>query len=111
MKRALVLLAIAMLAGCASAPASSSSAPPLQVSLLQRGTPAADVYYFRGPINIQYDLAVKNPTFFNFRPKAGKPAPWSHGYHHLFETDLRIGAWGHVLHGSAVHWIDDGLMS
>lgn len=62
MKRALALLAIAVLAGCASAPASSNGAPPLQVNLLQRGTPAADVYYFRGPVNIQYDLAVKNPT-------------------------------------------------
>lgn len=29
-------------------------------------------------------LAVKNPDFFDFRPRAdGKPPPWSHGYHHL----------------------------
>ena len=63
MKRALVVVAIAMLAGCASTPADSAGAPPLQVSLLQRGTsPASDVFYFRGPVNIQYDLAVKNPT-------------------------------------------------
>lgn len=62
MKRALTFLAIAMLAGCASAPGSSSGAPPLQVSLLQSGAPAADVYYFRGPVNIQYDLAIRNPT-------------------------------------------------
>ena len=62
MKQALAFLAIAMLAGCASSAASSSDAPPLQVSLLQSGSPAADIYYFRGPVNIQYDLAVKNPT-------------------------------------------------
>lgn len=62
MKHAFALLAIALLAGCASAPASSSGAPALKIDLLQRGAPAADVYYFRGPINIQYDLAVQNPT-------------------------------------------------
>jgi hypothetical protein len=62
MKQTLALLAITILAGCASAPASSDGAPPLQVTLLQRGTAAPDVYYFRGPVNIQYDLAVKNPT-------------------------------------------------
>ena len=62
MKQTLALLAIAILAGCASSPASSDGAPPLQVTLLQRGTAAPDVYYFRGPVNIQYDLAVKNPT-------------------------------------------------
>lgn len=63
MRRTLALLAIVILAGCASSAATSSSnAPALQMTLLQRGTPAADVFYFRGPINIQYDLAIKNPT-------------------------------------------------
>src|SRR3954447_24985799 len=62
MKRIVALLAIALVTGCASSQSSSSTAPPLKVSLLQRGTPAADVYYFRGPINIEYDLAVANPT-------------------------------------------------
>ena len=63
MKRTLALLAVAFLvAGCASSATTTSNAPPLQLSLLQRGAPAADVFYFRGPINIQYDLAIKNPT-------------------------------------------------
>jgi hypothetical protein len=62
MKQTLALLAIAVLAGCASSAATSSNAPPLQLTLLQRGAPAADVFYFRGPVNIQYDLAIKNPT-------------------------------------------------
>jgi hypothetical protein len=56
------LAAIVILAACASSATSSSNAPPLQLTLLQRGAPAADVFYFRGPINIQYDLAIKNPT-------------------------------------------------
>jgi len=62
MKRALVLFAIVLMAGCASSAATSSNAPPLQMTLLQRGAPAADVFYFRGPVNVQYDLAVRNPT-------------------------------------------------
>jgi hypothetical protein len=33
-------------------------------------------------------LAVKNPTFFTFRPKPNKPAPWSHGYHKLPDGTL-----------------------
>ena len=48
MNQTLTLLAIAILAGCASAPASSNGAPPLQVTLLQRGTAhvvAVDVGY------------------------------------------------------------------
>ena len=28
-------------------------------------------------------LAVKNPDFFDFKPKDGKKPPWSHGYHTL----------------------------
>src|SRR5947207_447988 len=62
MRRTLALLAIVFLASCASSATSSSTAPPLQMTLLQRGAPAADVFYFRGPINIQYDLAIRNPT-------------------------------------------------
>ncbi len=34
-------------------------------------------------------LAVKNPGFFNFGPRAdGKPPPWSHGYHKLPDGTL-----------------------
>jgi hypothetical protein len=33
-------------------------------------------------------LAVKNPDFFDFRPKGGKAPPWSHGYHRLPDGTL-----------------------
>jgi hypothetical protein len=63
MRRILALAAIAILAGCASSRGTDSAgAPPLQVTLAQIGTPASDMYFFRGPINVQYELTVKNPT-------------------------------------------------
>lgn len=57
-----VLVTTLLLGGCASATGTSSNAPPLEVTLTQVGTPASEMYFFRGPINIQYDLAVRNPT-------------------------------------------------
>src|SRR5262249_20296564 len=34
-------------------------------------------------------LAVRNPDFFDFRPRAdGKPPPWSHGFHKLPDGTL-----------------------
>src|SRR5262249_5693568 len=33
-------------------------------------------------------LAVKNPDFFDFKPKSGKAPPWSHGYHRLPDNTL-----------------------
>ncbi|HEV7485166.1 MAG TPA: hypothetical protein VGQ65_05750 [Thermoanaerobaculia bacterium] len=44
--------------------ASSSSgaeAPKLDIQLRQASMPG-DVFYFRGPVNLQYQLAVTNPT-------------------------------------------------
>ena len=61
MKRALLSIAIAMLVACAST-SSSNEGPPLQATLLQVGAPSPDTYYFRGPVNIQYALTIKNPT-------------------------------------------------
>jgi hypothetical protein len=61
MKRILALLAIVLVAGCASS-AISNAGPPLQLTLLQRGAPIPDVFYFRGPVNVAYDLAIRNPT-------------------------------------------------
>jgi hypothetical protein len=54
---AVLLLA---LGGCASS-ASDSSGPNLGIHLEQAsGVP--DMFYFRGPINLQYRLTVANPT-------------------------------------------------
>jgi hypothetical protein len=61
MRKSLALAVIALLAGCASS-SPSSDAPPLDLKLVQVGTPAADMYYFSGPINVQYDLVAHNPA-------------------------------------------------
>lgn len=39
----------------------SSSAPGLQLHLAQTTGPN-DIYYFRGPVNVQYALQITNPT-------------------------------------------------
>lgn len=44
-------------AACAS---SQSDAPPVEIALAETGTPG--LFYFAGPINVQYQLAVSNPT-------------------------------------------------
>ena len=49
-----------VLGGCASS-ASNSSGPNVDIRLEQAsGVP--DMFYFRGPINLQYRLTVANPT-------------------------------------------------
>jgi hypothetical protein len=53
---ALLLLA----AGCASTP-TESSGPPVTVQIAQMNS-ASNVFYFPGPVNIQYQVTVTNPT-------------------------------------------------
>jgi hypothetical protein len=60
MKSALSLFAVLVLVGCASSP-SSSNAPNVTLHLAQVNTPS-DVFYFAGPVNIQYRLTISNPT-------------------------------------------------
>ena len=50
---------VVLLAGCASS--TLSSGPEVQVHLEQVAGPP-DVYYFAGPVNIQYRLSITNPT-------------------------------------------------
>ncbi|HWW62747.1 MAG TPA: hypothetical protein VN181_15335 [Thermoanaerobaculia bacterium] len=62
MKRLHHLLAVALIiAGCASGN-SSNGGPPVELDLAQIGGGAQDTFYFRGPVNVQYRLAINNPT-------------------------------------------------
>src|ERR1700730_3969665 len=54
-----VVAVVVLLAGCASS--TQSSGPDVQVHLEQVSGPP-DVYYFAGPVNIQYRLSITNPT-------------------------------------------------
>src|SRR5258706_10632678 len=40
---------------------SGADAPKLDIQLRQLSTPG-DMFYFRGPINLQYQLTIANPT-------------------------------------------------
>ena len=62
MKRAACFLTVALLvAGCGSSNLSSNGGPNVTVHLAQVNT-APDVFYFAGPVNIQYQLSITNPT-------------------------------------------------
>jgi len=51
--------AVLLLLVCVPAQAAS---PKVDISLAQIGTPAHDLFYMSGPINVQYALTVRNPT-------------------------------------------------
>ena len=52
-------LPLLFLVACASS--TLSSGPPVTVQLEQVNTPS-DIFYFAGPVNIQYRVLVSNPT-------------------------------------------------
>lgn len=60
MKSAVSVLALVLLfASCASS--NQSNGPNVTVQLAQVGS-TNDVFYFRGPVNVQYQVAITNPT-------------------------------------------------
>ena len=61
MKSAVSALAISflLLAGCASS--GQQSGPPVTVQIQQVNN-VNDVFYYRGPVNVQYRVAINNPT-------------------------------------------------
>src|SRR5437870_1312222 len=59
MKPAVALLCTLALLACASN--QQSSGPEVAVRLAQTNS-ANDVFYFAGPVSIQYQLAITNPT-------------------------------------------------
>jgi hypothetical protein len=63
MKTAVSLLAVGLvlLAGCGSSNLASNSGPNVTLRLEQVNTPP-DVFYFSGPVSIQYRVTINNPT-------------------------------------------------
>jgi hypothetical protein len=59
MKTAVVFLSALVVVACASS--KQPSGPNVTVHLAQTTTPN-DIYYFAGPVSIQYQLAIMNPT-------------------------------------------------
>ena len=57
MKRMILLLVF--VAACATS--QQASGPDVKIHLAQTNTPS-DIFYFAGPVNIQYQLSVANPT-------------------------------------------------
>jgi hypothetical protein len=47
---------------------SSSNAPPLEIHLAQLNT-VPDLFYFAGPVNVQYALQIVNPTNETYKLK------------------------------------------
>src|SRR2546421_5201547 len=58
MQARIMLLAL-LFAACA---AQQNSGPPVTVQLTQLGGGTSNVFYFPGPVNVQYEVAVNNPT-------------------------------------------------
>ena len=59
MKSLFSVPALCLLAACASS--TQSSGPNVSIQLQQLNS-ATDVFYFRGPVNIQYRVVITNPT-------------------------------------------------
>src|SRR5438128_2567537 len=59
MKKALSVLGLLILAACGSS--QQNSGPSVAIHLVPLST-SSDIYYFSGPINLQYQLSIANPT-------------------------------------------------
>ena len=59
MKKALSILGLLFLVSCGSS--QQSAGPNVAIQLVPLNT-SSDIFYFSGPINVQYQLSVANPT-------------------------------------------------
>jgi hypothetical protein len=59
--RASFAVAVVLLIALSGYASSSSDSPKIDVRLTQISTPA-DTFFFRGPISLQYQLSIANPT-------------------------------------------------
>src|SRR5205085_11366195 len=59
MQRRFALLATLLFAACAST--SQENGPPVTVRLAQLGG-TSNIFYYPGPVNVQYQVTVDNPT-------------------------------------------------
>jgi hypothetical protein len=58
MKRAVVLLSVLAVLGCAS---QHDSGPPVTINLAPLDT-MSDLFYFPGPVSLRFQVSVSNPT-------------------------------------------------
>jgi len=61
MRARIAAVAVLLIALSSAAWGASDSSPKLNISM-QQLTSSGDMFYFRGPINIQYQLSIENPT-------------------------------------------------
>ena len=66
MKNAALFAVLLVVLGCASGTQSSAKTPPIDIRLEQVNT-TPDMYYFAGPVNIQYQLSITNSTNETYR--------------------------------------------
>jgi hypothetical protein len=59
--RARIAAAVVLLIALSGSAWGASDSPKLNISM-QQLTSSGDLFYFRGPINIQYQLSIANPT-------------------------------------------------
>ena len=59
MRRSTLLVALLLAAACSSNP--SKDAPPIGIDLALVNTPS-DILYFAGPVNLQFQVTLTNPT-------------------------------------------------
>ena len=104
-----IALAVLLLVVCVPAQGAS---PKLDVSLAQIGTPARDLFYMSGPINVQYALTVHNPTSTPYTLKQLELETVSPGAYALHtgaqtvkqpippgDTTIKFSTWGRALGG------------
>jgi hypothetical protein len=67
MKYRILFAIVALLTVATFASAKTNAKAPLEVRLAQTGGGGNDLYYFSGPVSVQYALQIDNPTGETFR--------------------------------------------